>query len=182
MFQLKLHFFFLVCVFDASFLALELWCDLYGFVILITRIEPMRYIRRWKIKDLWEDAIKMQLWLLASTLPADKKISLVLWKVWGHFRVRNGWLVLYFLWAWELLNLWVSTEICSAVSGASKKEIGRAKEFIWKHLEVEIGQEIGSIHAGDYLVSLLHELSSLHTLRLYVSQCLAFLLERCFAW
>ncbi|CAL9031180.1 unnamed protein product [Prunus brigantina] len=42
-------------------------------------------------------------------------------------------------------------EICSAVSGASKKEIGRAKEFIWKHLEVEIGQEIGTIHAGDYL-------------------------------
>ncbi|KAM2036281.1 hypothetical protein ACFX16_039253 [Malus domestica] len=42
-------------------------------------------------------------------------------------------------------------EICTAVSGATKKEIGRAKEFIWKHLEAELGLEMGTIHAGDYL-------------------------------
>ncbi|XP_050223772.1 transcription initiation factor IIB-2-like [Mercurialis annua] len=43
-------------------------------------------------------------------------------------------------------------EICSAVNGATKKEIGRAKEFIMKHLEVEMGHvEIGTIHAADYL-------------------------------
>ncbi|KAK9278943.1 hypothetical protein L1049_028525 [Liquidambar formosana] len=44
-------------------------------------------------------------------------------------------------------------EICSVVNGASKKEIGRAKEYIVKQLEVEMGQsvEMGTIHAGDYL-------------------------------
>ncbi|KAJ6339909.1 hypothetical protein OIU77_007786 [Salix suchowensis] len=44
-------------------------------------------------------------------------------------------------------------EICSVVTGATKKEIGRAKEFIVKHLEVEMGQsmEMGTIHAADYL-------------------------------
>ena len=44
-------------------------------------------------------------------------------------------------------------EICTAVSGATKKEIGRAKEFIWKHMEAELGLEMGTIHAEDYLVS-----------------------------
>uniref|UniRef100_A0A6N2N7A9 Transcription factor TFIIB cyclin-like domain-containing protein n=1 Tax=Salix viminalis TaxID=40686 RepID=A0A6N2N7A9_SALVM len=45
------------------------------------------------------------------------------------------------------------SEICSVVTGATKKEIGRAKEFIVKHLEVEMGQsmEMGTIHAADYL-------------------------------
>ncbi|KAG8378745.1 hypothetical protein BUALT_Bualt07G0017100 [Buddleja alternifolia] len=44
-------------------------------------------------------------------------------------------------------------EICSIVSGATKKEIGRAKEFIVKQLKVEMGEsmEMGTIHAGDYL-------------------------------
>lgn len=48
-------------------------------------------------------------------------------------------------------------EICSVVNGTTKKEIGRAKEFIVKHLEVEMGHsmEMGTIHAADYLVSLL---------------------------
>ena len=46
------------------------------------------------------------------------------------------------------------TEICSVANGASKKEIGRAKEFIVKHLEEEMGKsmEMGTIHAGDFLV------------------------------
>jgi transcription initiation factor TFIIB len=46
-------------------------------------------------------------------------------------------------------------EICSVANGATKKEIGRAKEFIVKQLEVEMGQsmEMGTIHAGDFLVS-----------------------------
>ncbi|XP_073016449.1 transcription initiation factor IIB-2-like [Primulina huaijiensis] len=45
-------------------------------------------------------------------------------------------------------------EICSMVAGgATKKEIGRAKEFIVKQLKVEMGEsmEMGTIHAGDYL-------------------------------
>lgn len=44
-------------------------------------------------------------------------------------------------------------EICSIVAGATKKEIGRAKEFIVKQLKVEMGEsmEMGTIHAGDYL-------------------------------
>lgn len=44
-------------------------------------------------------------------------------------------------------------EICSVANGASKKEIGRAKEFIVKQLEVEMGQsmDMGTIHAGDFL-------------------------------
>ncbi|XP_022873462.1 transcription initiation factor IIB-2-like isoform X1 [Olea europaea var. sylvestris] len=44
-------------------------------------------------------------------------------------------------------------EICSIASGASKKEIGRAKEFIVNQLKVEMGEsmEMGTIHAEDYL-------------------------------
>lgn len=44
-------------------------------------------------------------------------------------------------------------EICSVANGATKKEIGRAKEYIMKQLEVEMGQavDIGTIHAGDFL-------------------------------
>ncbi|XP_010934190.1 transcription initiation factor IIB isoform X1 [Elaeis guineensis] len=44
-------------------------------------------------------------------------------------------------------------EICSVANGAAKKEIGRAKEYIVKQLEVEMGQsmEMGTIHAGDFL-------------------------------
>ncbi|GLU21453.1 hypothetical protein SLE2022_375910 [Rubroshorea leprosula] len=44
-------------------------------------------------------------------------------------------------------------EICSVVNGTTKKEIGHAKEFIVKHLEVEMGHsvEMGTIHAGDYM-------------------------------
>lgn len=46
-------------------------------------------------------------------------------------------------------------EICSVANGATKKEIGRAKEFIVKQLEVEMGLSIGlPINAGDFLVSL----------------------------
>jgi transcription initiation factor TFIIB len=41
-------------------------------------------------------------------------------------------------------------EICSVANGATKKEIGRAKEYIVKQLELEKGQsvEMGTIHAG----------------------------------
>ncbi|KAL8172152.1 hypothetical protein V2J09_023956 [Rumex salicifolius] len=43
-------------------------------------------------------------------------------------------------------------EICSVANGATKKEIGRAKEYIVKQLKVEMDQvDIGTIHAGDFL-------------------------------
>ncbi|CAL1391066.1 unnamed protein product [Linum trigynum] len=44
-------------------------------------------------------------------------------------------------------------EICSVSNRATKKEIGRAKDFIVKQLELEMGQsvEMGTIHAGDFL-------------------------------
>ncbi|GKE30587.1 transcription initiation factor IIB-2, partial [Tanacetum coccineum] len=44
-------------------------------------------------------------------------------------------------------------EICSAANGATKKEIGRAKEYIVKQLELEMGQsvEMETIHAGDFM-------------------------------
>jgi len=53
-----------------------------------------------------------------------------------------------------LFLYWIVAEICSVANGATKKEIGRAKEFIVKQLEVEMGQsmEMGTIHAGDFLV------------------------------
>lgn len=46
-------------------------------------------------------------------------------------------------------------EICLVANGATKKEIGRAKEYIVKQLELEMGQsvEMGTIHAGDFMVS-----------------------------
>lgn len=46
-------------------------------------------------------------------------------------------------------------EICSVANGATKKEIGRAKEYIVKQLGLETGQsvEMGTIHAGDFMVS-----------------------------
>lgn len=49
-------------------------------------------------------------------------------------------------------------EICSVANGATKKEIGRAKEYIVKQLGLEQGQsvEIGTIHAGDFMVSFLN--------------------------
>ncbi|KAK4378012.1 hypothetical protein RND71_004308 [Anisodus tanguticus] len=44
-------------------------------------------------------------------------------------------------------------EICSVANGATKKEIGRAKEYIVKQLELEMGQsmEMGTIHAGNFM-------------------------------
>ncbi|KAK4750414.1 hypothetical protein SAY87_003896 [Trapa incisa] len=42
-------------------------------------------------------------------------------------------------------------EICSVANGTTKKEIGRAKEFIVKLLEGEMGSEMGTIHAADYM-------------------------------
>ena len=47
------------------------------------------------------------------------------------------------------------SEICSVANGASKKEIGRATKFIVKQLEEDMGisMEMGTIHAGDFLVS-----------------------------
>ncbi|GAB4835247.1 hypothetical protein Ancab_000156 [Ancistrocladus abbreviatus] len=39
---------------------------------------PMRFIRKLKIKSPLEEEIKMQIWLLASILPADKKTNLKL--------------------------------------------------------------------------------------------------------
>ncbi|KAB1227605.1 Transcription initiation factor IIB, partial [Morella rubra] len=49
-------------------------------------------------------------------------------------------------------------EICSVANGATKKEIGRAKEYIVKQLEVEMGQsmEMGTIHAGDFLPAVIY--------------------------
>ncbi|CAN1173369.1 Transcription initiation factor IIB-2 [Linum perenne] len=44
-------------------------------------------------------------------------------------------------------------QICSVANGATKKEIGRAKEYIVKQLGLETGQsvEMGTIHAGDFM-------------------------------
>ncbi|KAL9331562.1 hypothetical protein ACSQ67_001172 [Phaseolus vulgaris] len=44
-------------------------------------------------------------------------------------------------------------EICSVANGATKKEIGRAKEYVVKQLGLEKGQsvEMGTIHAGDFM-------------------------------
>ncbi|XP_019442470.1 PREDICTED: transcription initiation factor IIB-like [Lupinus angustifolius] len=44
-------------------------------------------------------------------------------------------------------------EICTVANGATKKEIGRAKEYIVKQLGLEKGQsvEMGTIHAGDFM-------------------------------
>ncbi|PNX93208.1 transcription initiation factor IIB-like protein [Trifolium pratense] len=45
-------------------------------------------------------------------------------------------------------------EICSIANGATKKEIGRAKEYIVKQLGLENGGqsvEMGTIHAGDFM-------------------------------
>ncbi|RAL51853.1 unnamed protein product [Cuscuta campestris] len=44
-------------------------------------------------------------------------------------------------------------EICSVSNGVTKKDIGRAKEFIVKQLKVEMGDsmEMGTIQAEDYL-------------------------------
>ncbi|XP_073111535.1 transcription initiation factor IIB isoform X4 [Elaeis guineensis] len=55
-------------------------------------------------------------------------------------------------------------EICSVANGATKKEIGRAKEYIVKQLEVEMGQsmEMGTIHAGDFLEESYINCSSCH--------------------
>ncbi|KAL8123807.1 hypothetical protein AgCh_011708 [Apium graveolens] len=44
-------------------------------------------------------------------------------------------------------------EICSAANGVTKKEMGRAKEYILKQLELEKGEsvEMGTVHAGDFM-------------------------------
>ncbi|KAF2614364.1 hypothetical protein F2Q70_00008726 [Brassica cretica] len=44
-------------------------------------------------------------------------------------------------------------QICSVANGATKKEIGRAKDFIVKTLGLETGHsvELGAIHAGDFM-------------------------------
>ncbi|CAL5435013.1 unnamed protein product [Camellia sinensis] len=44
-------------------------------------------------------------------------------------------------------------EICCVANGATKKEIGRAMEFIVKQLKMEMGESMamGTIDAGDYL-------------------------------
>ncbi|KAK4776583.1 hypothetical protein SAY86_005271 [Trapa natans] len=44
-------------------------------------------------------------------------------------------------------------EICSVANGATKKEIGRAKEYIVKQLGLENGRsvEMGAIHAADFM-------------------------------
>lgn len=72
-------------------------------------------------------------------------------------------------------------EICSIANGATKKEIGRAKEFIVKQLKVEMGEsmEMGTIHAGDYLVGIneCYDLKQSHLISLLmeVLNCLGFL-------
>uniref|UniRef100_A0A7N0VGF5 Cyclin-like domain-containing protein n=1 Tax=Kalanchoe fedtschenkoi TaxID=63787 RepID=A0A7N0VGF5_KALFE len=47
----------------------------------------------------------------------------------------------------------IQLEICSVANGATKREIGRAKEYIVKQLELEMGQsvEMGTIHAADFM-------------------------------
>lgn len=52
-------------------------------------------------------------------------------------------------------------EICSVANGASKKEIGRATKFIVKQLEEDMGisMEMGTIHAGDFLVRVISVLA-----------------------
>lgn len=54
------------------------------------------------------------------------------------------------------LKLEFASEICYVANGATKKEVGRAKEYIMKQLELEMGQsvEIGTIHAADFMVML----------------------------
>ncbi|XP_015868792.3 transcription initiation factor IIB-2 [Ziziphus jujuba] len=44
-------------------------------------------------------------------------------------------------------------EICSIINGATKKDFGRAREFILKHMEIANGKSVGmrTIHAGDYM-------------------------------
>lgn len=53
-------------------------------------------------------------------------------------------------------------EICSVANGATKKEIGRAKEYIVKQLGLENGNavEMGTIHAGDFMVRFLYWLQA----------------------
>ncbi|GAU24229.1 hypothetical protein TSUD_23660 [Trifolium subterraneum] len=55
-------------------------------------------------------------------------------------------------------------EICSVANGATKKEIGRAKEYIVKQLGLEKGQsvEMGTIHAGDFMRRFCSNLSMNH--------------------
>ncbi|KAK6925581.1 Transcription factor TFIIB, cyclin-like domain [Dillenia turbinata] len=50
----------------------------------------------------------------------------------------------------SLIQAFKSIEICSVANGATRKDIGRAREFIVKQLELEMG-EMGTIHAGDFL-------------------------------
>lgn len=58
---------------------------------------------------------------------------------------------------WPSWTYGFQIEICSVANGATKKEIGRAKEYIVKQLGLDNGQsmEMGTIHAGDFMVSFL---------------------------
>jgi hypothetical protein len=79
----------------------------------------------------------------------------------------------FFLYTWASLNPGeFQIEICSIANGATKKEIGRAKEYIVKQLGLENGGqsvEMGTIHAGDFMVSFI----------IVVYLCTAFYFNQC---
>lgn len=87
---------------------------------------------------------------------------LSIWMLWFRFCLLP--------WSYISPNLFPCIEICSVANGATKKEIGRAKEFIIRQLEVEMGQsmEMGTIHAGDFLVSRLPWDFSWHILSILI--------------
>lgn len=119
------------------------------------RTGQMKFIRRWKIQNQLGEEIRMPSWLLASTLHADKRINLVQWKVSCFWSIVILWMLhLVVDCVVDCFVIIYISEICSVANGASKKEVGRAKEFIVKQLEEEMGKsmEMGTIHAGDFLV------------------------------
>lgn len=92
----------------------------------------------------------MLFWLLVYTLLVGKRTS--------HEQSRvlpNSYLFFFFWFICSLIIIHHCVEICSVANGATKKEIGRAKEYIVKQLGLETGQsvEMGTIHAGDFMVS-----------------------------
>lgn len=103
----------------------------------------------------------MLYWLLAYTLLVDKKTNPARSRVLLINLLISGAFVVDFL----LLpnHMLISIEICSVANGATKKEIGRAKEYIVKQLGLETGQsvEMGTIHAGDFMVRFLVKMSHL---------------------
>ena len=95
----------------------------------------------------------MLFWLLVYTLLVVKRTSHELSRV-----LPNSYLFFFFFFFWFIFSVIIihhCVEICFFANGATKKEIGRAKEYIVKQLGLETGQsvEMGTIHAGDFMVS-----------------------------